>query len=492
MLARDVRAIFGAHDLSDNYEPGRVPYSPTEIILHNEWNPHTTAYDADIAILRFESGKILFSEYVQPICLWDSTTIPSETVGVVIGWGKSDDTTKLHEKLPKLAELPMHSNEDCFLETPKLAEISSRRTFCAGLKNGTGVCFGDSGGGFVIKVKKINYLKGIVSSSLIEDGMCDVTKFAVYTDVLKYKSWIDGFIDDVSKLPAPQHSGELKNVFFSVMAAGLGFKTNFFFIQIIILESKGVVTCDVQNYQFPDHFFPEESDFAQRDFPETCFIDDQAIPTTGYVVQPVQNVNIKAIRIEGRNVKFLPEGVGENFPNLSLVYILETTVETIGSRHFKGMHNLRLAFVSKNKITSVSPTAFKDLNEVRRMDLNVNPSLESLPDGVFDSLVELRTLYLNKNKLRTLPENIFSKLENMRLAYLDNNNLSEIPAKLFQRNLKLQRIVLYSNKIQRIDPRFINDLSALKAVFLKSNLCVNATFRPSEFSNMKLHILEHC
>lgn len=198
--------------MKDNYEPGRFFFHPEEIFVHNDWNPFITRYDADIAILSFESGKIHFSEYVQPICLWETPESPVATVGKVVGWGKSEDTSKSHENIPKLIEVPIHSNENCFLVTPGLAELSSRRTFCAGFQNGAGVCFGDSGGGFFIKVSGTNYLKGIVSSSLTQGDLCDVTKYAVYTDILMYSDWIDDIIGDDGNLPpAGEVFGRLEN-----------------------------------------------------------------------------------------------------------------------------------------------------------------------------------------------------------------------------------------------------------------------------------------
>lgn len=72
LLPREVLAIFGAHDLKNHYEPEKIVLSPRKITIHDEWNPHTTQYDADISLLEFESGKILFSDnslFIGPICL---------------------------------------------------------------------------------------------------------------------------------------------------------------------------------------------------------------------------------------------------------------------------------------------------------------------------------------------------------------------------------------------------------------------------------------
>lgn len=194
MLPREVIALFGAYDLSNPYERGRIAQSPSYIKVHEEWNPNTVRYDADISLLEFERGSILFTEdsvYIRPICFWNEATEPTEKNGIVTGWGKSEDKSKNYENKPRLTTAPIQTNEDCFLESEGLVAFSSRRTFCAGHRNGSGICHGDSGGGLFIKSSGIYYFKGIVSSSLLKDDTCDVTNFAVYTNVFKFKDWID-------------------------------------------------------------------------------------------------------------------------------------------------------------------------------------------------------------------------------------------------------------------------------------------------------------
>ena len=135
--------------------------------------------------------EVPITQYIQPICLWKGLKVPSQTQGYVTGWGKSEDTSKKHETIPKVISAPIQENEHCLPQNPHLAHISSNRTFCAGSRTGTGVCLGDSGSSLVIKVGNLNYIRGIVSSSLRTLTSCDVTNFAVFTDVLRYKSWID-------------------------------------------------------------------------------------------------------------------------------------------------------------------------------------------------------------------------------------------------------------------------------------------------------------
>lgn len=188
---RDVLIFFGAHDLNNLYETGRYSLSPTDIILHNKWNPYTTRYDADLSLLEFEAGSIHFNAFIQPICLWDSENEPTEIRGVVVGWGQGEDKTKNHETVPKVIEVLIQTNEMCFLDQKTLVDLSSNRTFCAGNRNVSGVCRGDSGGGLFIKVVGVYYLKGFVSSSMTNEGNCDVSNNAVYTNVLKFRDWIE-------------------------------------------------------------------------------------------------------------------------------------------------------------------------------------------------------------------------------------------------------------------------------------------------------------
>lgn len=209
----EVIALFGAHNLSYENEPGRLSLSPQKIHIHNQWDPNLRSYDADIALLVFESGKIQLTHLIQPICLWSSRNVIAETEGTVVGWGKSGDPYKIHENVPKKIQVPMFTNEECFLETHELAQISSKRTFCAGFRNGTGVCIGDSGSGFFVKIEDSYYLRGIVSSSLVGMMHCDVTKYAVYTNILAFTSWIAYTMKEgVQPIETVESQGELQEI----------------------------------------------------------------------------------------------------------------------------------------------------------------------------------------------------------------------------------------------------------------------------------------
>lgn len=191
--------LFGAYDLNDNLESGRISITPLEIHVHQKWNPNVIRYDYDVAILEFEV-QIPFSIYIHSICLWYDDTEPPQHEGYVAGWGKSENE-RAHETIPKYIKVPIQSEEECFLAASGLRELSSPQTFCAGTLEGIGVCFADSGNGFFVKVNDLFYLRGIVSSSLTTDTGCDVTNYAVYTDAIKFRIWINSIIKQASNEP---------------------------------------------------------------------------------------------------------------------------------------------------------------------------------------------------------------------------------------------------------------------------------------------------
>lgn len=186
--------LLGAHNLSDTSERGRILMKPRKIIQHSEWHLRGDRSDADIAMLIMRA-TIQFSEYIQPMCVWQSDHEPTVKAGLTAGWGQSEDRTKYHETIPKmLRNIPIHSQEHCFLKFWHFARISSERTFCAGKADGSGPCAGDSGSGFFISEGNTNYLRGIVSSSMINmDGSCALEKYVIYTNVLKFQDWIQNF-----------------------------------------------------------------------------------------------------------------------------------------------------------------------------------------------------------------------------------------------------------------------------------------------------------
>lgn len=183
----------GKHDLSKSVERGSTSASPYAIHVHPDWKHYTDDYDADIALMVLKD-PLTFSTSIHPICLWQHDAEPVQTTAAAVGWGRSESGAK-HENTPRDVVLDILPNEDCFLKSHRLASLSSKRTFCGGNpKEGKTVCNGDSGSGLFIQSANVWYLRGIVSSSFVINGVCDIKDYAVYTNVLKFTSWINQII----------------------------------------------------------------------------------------------------------------------------------------------------------------------------------------------------------------------------------------------------------------------------------------------------------
>lgn len=189
-------AIFGVYRLDDPFEVERTVIRPEKIIIHEEWDTMIDSYDADIALLKFEEGKININHaYINPICIWDSIDDPLANEGVILGWGQSKHSKKRHETIPKRTKVTIYYNEECLLKKRVIHQLASNRTFSANNQNVSGTCTGDSGGGLFIKVDGIFYLKGLLSAGIVDPfGECspasDISEYSIYTNIQKLAGWM--------------------------------------------------------------------------------------------------------------------------------------------------------------------------------------------------------------------------------------------------------------------------------------------------------------
>ncbi|XP_046385994.1 uncharacterized protein LOC124155875 isoform X2 [Ischnura elegans] len=176
-----------------------------DIHVHPEYN--STDFRADIAVLIL-SSPVEFSVYVKPVCLWDKSKPELNEVegkeGVVVGWGY-DETGTVTEDL-MMAKMPVVSQQTCIWSYPQFfSHFTSDRTYCAGFRNGTSVCNGDSGGGMVFpKSTGIGQhgavvtwaLRGIVSLSTSQANkrICNTEHYVVFTDVVKFYPWLNKYM----------------------------------------------------------------------------------------------------------------------------------------------------------------------------------------------------------------------------------------------------------------------------------------------------------
>ncbi|GLG98228.1 Modular serine protease, partial [Gryllus bimaculatus] len=135
-----------------------------EVILHDRFRGDTLNWANDIAVVNVKE-TIVMSIAVRPICVdfnkeYERLFLPGK-LGIVMGWGITENQTQ-SETIHK-ATLPYVEFEVCEKEVPAsfLAFLTNNK-FCAGYRNGTSVCPGDSGGGYATQFRDGKwYLMGL-------------------------------------------------------------------------------------------------------------------------------------------------------------------------------------------------------------------------------------------------------------------------------------------------------------------------------------------
>lgn len=143
---------------------GRKLYSQKKITQSNDkFNVYRFgSYGSDIALIEID-GNVDLNSFFLPACIdWNLDDITSHlshtNLGYVAGMGVSEDN--LFSDQLKVTSLPVVDDKECMeRQQPDFRKYLTFTTFCAGWKNGTGVCNGDSGSGLIFPTKDLWYLQ---------------------------------------------------------------------------------------------------------------------------------------------------------------------------------------------------------------------------------------------------------------------------------------------------------------------------------------------
>jgi len=183
----------GEYDTKDGEEEplDSQTYKVDHITIHPEFRYMLTQPDRyDVALLHLDR-PVFYQENIIPICL-PPLDIPLQgKVGMVAGWGKTDNsfgktgTNILHKVL-----VPIIDNEECIKwhEDKNILVQLHSEMFCAGHKKGKmDACLGDSGGPLIIHYNGRWTLIGITSAGF----GCAVDKQpGIYHKIGKTTNWI--------------------------------------------------------------------------------------------------------------------------------------------------------------------------------------------------------------------------------------------------------------------------------------------------------------
>nr|XP_036234351.1 serine protease gd isoform X1 [Bactrocera oleae] len=190
LQAQQIVLFFGRHNLESYSEDGIVTRDANKLIIHTDYVNGQP--NADLALLQIEPVE-QFSEYIKPICLWseldESSLIVGKTASVV-GWGYEGERQKDISPLPKIVDVKIVGKDDCLSSSEAFQNLVTDKTICAGNRDGTGPCMGDSGGALMLQRNGRWVLRGVVSVGQSSRQRCDLFEYVVYCDAAKYASWI--------------------------------------------------------------------------------------------------------------------------------------------------------------------------------------------------------------------------------------------------------------------------------------------------------------
>ncbi|XP_063822709.1 phenoloxidase-activating enzyme 1-like isoform X1 [Ostrinia nubilalis] len=176
----------GENDISKNIEcTGNVCADPPQDIKVLSVHPHTeynrTKHVHDIGLIRLVK-RIVYSEFVQPLCLDRMGQWNVDDQVVAAGWGQTQKSTLSLIKLK--VKLPVVDRERCAKTFPSLNDGQ----VCLGGKKLSDTCQGDSGGPAMRQRSDRRWQAIAVVSYGIGCGV--EGRPAVYTAVHKYHDWI--------------------------------------------------------------------------------------------------------------------------------------------------------------------------------------------------------------------------------------------------------------------------------------------------------------
>lgn len=162
-------------------------YDVQTIHIQESYQDQEGNYASDIAIIVLKNSG---AQNKMPACInWDDDfNILERTgdVGYIAGMGITE--TDAFSPTLRFVSAPVASIRDCrSLMSKDFRKYLSYTTFCAGWANGTGVCNGDSGAGFLLKKpnSQVWEIHGIVSLSprRLGTSFCDPKYYSIYTKV---------------------------------------------------------------------------------------------------------------------------------------------------------------------------------------------------------------------------------------------------------------------------------------------------------------------
>jgi len=139
------------------------------------------------------------------------------------------------------------------------------------------------------------------------------------------------------------------------------------------------------------------------------------IDSTGFLFKSTEDEEVKAISYWGnKKIQFLPEMIGETFPNMNALVARDCSIRAISKKNFEKLSKLVILDLDKNQI-------------------------ERIESDTFEGLMALEHLAISVNKIKYVNSRAFAVLPNLKKIWIqinpciyDNANTPSSIAKMFQ------------------------------------------------------------
>ncbi|KAL0808435.1 hypothetical protein ABMA28_012897 [Loxostege sticticalis] len=162
----------------------------------------TTNFQDDIAIMQLVT-EIVYKPHIRPVCVdfnvvFENRQLHEGNLGKVAGWGLAAENGEPSQVL-KVVELPYISIQECQSDSPiDFRSYITSDKICAGYRNGTALCKGDSGGGLSFPESDKGviryYLRGVVSTAPNNDNLCNAYWLTTFTQISRHERFIKEFL----------------------------------------------------------------------------------------------------------------------------------------------------------------------------------------------------------------------------------------------------------------------------------------------------------
>lgn len=153
----------------------------------------------------------------------------------------------------------------------------------------------------------------------------------------------------------------------------------------------------------------------------TCVVSEEAvIDEPGYELtfdgSSIDPSQIKTFIIKNnKKIKYLPENIGEVFPNLETLTVSETSIDELPKSIFKDMPNVKDVDFSQNDIKILKGNSFMGLDSVKKLNLSGN-EIEEIYGLPFSNVPQIKTIDLRGNKVK-IPSSLFVDLPDLEVTY---------------------------------------------------------------------------